>query len=368
MKKVLITANSSFAIWNFRKRLVEIISEENFVHIAIPTSDLDSEKNKNNDIPSIKFHMNSTSKSIFSNLISIFDCFKIIVKHKPDVVLSFTIKNNIFFGIVCRFLRIKFIPNITGVGSFEEDLNFLQLLLIKPLYRLSMRGADHIFFQNSNDRDFFIKSNYVTIDKSTILPGSGIDLLDFKYIPIDCNRNKEFTFLFASRLLIDKGAEIFINAAILLSQKYKDVRFLICGENDKNDSRYIDQSVLEQIDIIENIEYLGNIKSIKKVISESSCIVLPSLYNEGVPRILIESLAIGRPIITTNRPGCLETIEIGTTGFFVENNNVRDLCNQMIKMINKNSDEISIMSESCRRLAEHKFSDEVVISQYLSKI
>ena len=368
MKKILITANSSFALWNFRGKLIKLISKKYDLHIAVPL--LEGDLAQESHFPTSKIYMKNTNKGIISNLISFASCFYVVLKQKPDLILSFTIKNNVFFGIISRLLGIKFIPNVTGVGSYQEDLNFFQLLILKPLYRFSMRGANHIFFQNSFDRDFFIKSNFTEPQKNSILPGSGIDLSVFEFVQKDYVNAKQFIFLFASRLLKEKGIESFINAAIRINNNHSNnnVRFIVCGEHDKNDSRYVDASIMKKIKSIKNIEYVGKISDVKTLIADSSCVVLPSSYNEGVPRILIESLAIGRPIITTNRPGCKVTLKVGETGYFTKEYDEVDLSNTMIKIMNKDPAELEIMSNSCRELAEKSFSDEIIISEYLAKI
>ena len=189
------------------------------------------------------------------------------------------------------------------------------------------------------------------------------------YISLDEASKNSFTFTFASRLLLDKGIQEFIDAAkdILKNNSYA-VNFVICGSHDEEDERYIDKTCLEEIKSIIGIDYLGNSNEMKKIISNSSCIVLPSYYNEGVPRILIESLAIGRPIITTNRPGCKDTILENQTGFLVNERDSMDLKHQMIRMIELPYDKYETMTIASREHAKNNFSDEIIILDYHSII
>ncbi len=369
MKKILITANSSFAIWNFRKRLVDSFLNTSNVYISVPEEVKDSSYEINPDITLCNLPMNSRSKGIFSNLNTLISCFFQLLRIRPDIVLSFTIKNNIYFGILCRILKINFIANITGVGSYQKDCNSFQLVVINCMYKFALKKAKHIFFQNLYDMETFITSNFVNNENCSVIPGSGIDLNSFEFIPAYQASKNSFTFTFASRLLLDKGIQEFIDAAkdILKNNSYA-VNFVICGSHDEEDERYIDKTCLEEIKSIIGIDYLGNSNEMKKIISNSSCIVLPSYYNEGVPRILIESLAIGRPIITTNRPGCKDTILENQTGFLVNERDSMDLKHQMIRMIELPYDKYETMTIASREHAKNNFSDEIIILDYHSII
>lgn len=367
MDKVLITANSHFTLWNFRKRLIESFLNNNQVYIAVPENSKDCRYRIDRDITLCNIALNPRSKSILSNIFTLLSCLYQLVKVRPKTVLSFTIKNNIYFGILCRFLNISFIPNITGIGSYQKDCNKFQLLLINFLYKVSLKRAKHVFFQNSNDLNVLTAANIVNANKCSVIPGSGIDLNDFKFCEKEHKKNEPFIFIFASRLLIEKGIKDFLSAAAEISsskKNHREVKFIICGIHEELDRRYISKELLSNFLDCENINYIGNVNNIKNIIKKSSCVVLPTYYKEGVPRILIESLAIGRPIITTKSPGCSETVIEGKTGYFVEPQNPNDLRQKMEIMINLEEDTYAQMTYLSRTRAEENFSDDIIKNNY----
>lgn len=366
MDKILVTANSHFALWNFRKKLIESLLLKNHVHVAVPDTLNKYMYDINSDITVCNIALNPRSKSVIGNIHTLLSCLYQLIRIRPKLVLSFTIKNNIYFGILCRFLNVSFIPNITGIGSYQKDCNKFQLLIINFLYRFSLKRAKHIFFQNYHDLNTLTKAKIVDSKRCSVLPGSGVDLSDFKFSQKKYSEKKSFSFVFASRLLIEKGIIEYLSAAkqICSDKNYAEVKFIVCGNHDENDERYITKKLLDSYLDNKNIFFMGNVKDIKKIISDSSCIVLPTYYNEGVPRILIESLAIGRPIITTNSPGCRETMTEGKTGYFVESQNSDDLKNKMESIMSLDKEEFDKMSYYCREKAVNNFSDEIIKKNY----
>ncbi len=367
MKKIFFTANSGFAIWNFRKRLVESFILENDVYVAIPNTSKEHLNKLDTKIKFCNIFLNPRNKNIINNIISFISCAYRAIKIRPDIIFSFTIKNNIYFGIIARILNINFVPNITGIGSYQNDLSPFKLRLINFLYKFALKKSSHVFFQNSHDLNALVDIGIVNREKCSVIPGSGIDLNDFKFIPNKIEPEDQFTFIFASRLLLAKGIKEFIDASIQVKQETsRPLKFIICGNHDDEDSRYIDKQALINIKNIKDMDYLGNVDNIKDIIISSTCVILPTYYNEGVPRILIEGLALGRPIITTDLPGCNETIIEGKTGYFVKPKNVDDLKIKMIKMLNLKPNSYIEMTKYCRKHAEASFSDEKIIQRYKS--
>lgn len=375
--KFLIVASSPLSILNFRGKLLESIKSADLeIHIAAPDfSNNSDELAKLNKLGYIVHNvpLQRTGTNPLSDINTLKSLYLIIRDIKPQYVLSYTIKP-VIYGTLASWLNR--VPNrfalITGLGytfqSVEETGKRSKFQkIIHEMYRQSLSKTHHVFFQNPDDLNLFRKLNLVKKDKpTTVVNGSGIDLEKFEATPLpSITPNNRITFLLIARLLADKGIREYVEAAEKIQAKYPFISFNLVGPIDSNPSA-IAKDELEGWVKSGKINYLGRLSDVRPAIAESSVFVLPS-YREGTPRTVLESMAMGRPIITTDAPGCKETVVDGENGFLVPVKSVDNLVAAMERFILDPS-LIATMGAASRRLAEEKFDVNNVNKVMLDKM
>ena len=219
-------------------------------------------------------------------------------------------------------LGIPAINNISGLGAVFVRRGLLRQL-VERLYRFALRRSVTVFFQNRDDLQLFVDRRIVTPAQAKLLPGSGVDLAHFTPAPLPAEG--AVTFLLAARLLWDKGVGEFVEAARRLRRDFPDARFRILGNVERKSAAAVPLSKLQEWSGEGVIDYLGSADDVRPALAAADCIVLPSYYREGVPRVLLEAAAMGIPVITTDMPGCREAVEDGATGLLCEPRSVNSL-------------------------------------------
>ncbi len=370
--RIGISINSAWNIYNFRKGLVKGLQAEGHQVIAIAPHDDYVEKLKEMGCEYFPLKMENKGTNPLSDLMLIYRLGKIYREAKLDVVLQFTIKPNIYGSLAAGFSsfftrtsKLPVINNVTGLGTVFIREKSISSQIAKVLYRFSFRYPDLVFFQNPDDKQVFLKKHLVPRTKVDILPGSGINLQEFA--PISKTKNTPFTFLVISRLLVDKGLREFAQAIRLLREKGITAKFQLVGPMDLNSGLGITENEVELWQKEGLIEYFGRQDDVKPFIQNSDCVVLPS-YREGTPRTLIEAASMAKPIVTTDVPGCRETVEHGFNGFLCKVQNAEDLAEKMGNMIALKPSELEEMGNNSRKLAESKFDEQIVVGKYLKHI
>lgn len=273
---------------------------------------------------------------------------------KPDVLLSYTIKPVIYGSLAARSAGVpRIFSMITGLGYSFMEGGFKQKLvnkIVSRLYRKGLAENEKVFFQNPDDLDFFCKQGFLgNCNKAILINGSGVDINHFVETPARCG---ELVFLLVGRLLRDKGIGEFIEAARMLKRKYPRAIFRIVGPIDSNPAAFkaAEIKVWHREGIV---EYLGEIEDVRPVLSDCSVYVLPS-YREGMPRTVLEAMAMGRPIVTTDAPGCRETVVSGENGYLVPVKDAVALANAMERFLLE-PDLIPKMGRRSREIAEERF-------------
>lgn len=365
-KKILFFGGHSRSIRNSRLELLQKLKKNYDLLIYLRTKDHKTEKllkyNK------IKFYKNPYSKNNFSSNI-IFDFYfliKLILLEKPDVIFSYnTISNILNLILKIIFKKIISIFMITGLGGFfntqKKKINikyFIFTILVKNIINYS----NYIIFQNKEDKIFFKKINKNKNFNYLLVNGSGVNLKKFK---CKNNVNNSTNILMISRIIKEKGVYEFLNSAEKIKRKNPSYEFTLIGnkENDKFLNNKIEY--FQSNKIIKHFQFTENIKlKIKK----SSIVVLPTYYREGVPRALLESMSMYKPIITTKTPGCNETIINGVNGFFVKKKSSNDLASKILK-ITTSKQNLKKMGFASHRLAKEKFDINIIsrkIEKYLN--
>lgn len=359
--KVLIAINNDIGLYNFRLELIErLLSDGYEVHISSPygerIDDLIALGAKFHEILINRHGMNPVAEfSLLRNY------KKLIKKVKPDIVLGYTIKPNIYGATAARKAGIPFVANITGLGTAVENGGWKQKLFVS-MYKYAFKEIQRVFFQNTENQQFFI-DNKIAIGKHKLIPGSGVNLERFPLREYPEEENGIVRFAFISRIMKEKGIDLYLAAAKTIRAKYSNAEFHICGFCE---SEY--RGKLEEY--IENgtVIYHGMIRDVSGFLNNIHCVVHPTYYPEGISNVLLESCSTGRPIITTDRAGCREVIDDNVNGFMIPQKNGKKLVESIERFIKLSYDEKREMGIYGRNKIEKEFDRHVIVDAYINEI
>lgn len=362
--KIAIVLNTSWNIYNFRKGLVESFLSNGHEVFTIAPHDKYSAKLASMGCKHYDVKMDSRGVNPVKDFLLTMELRSIYKQIKPDIVLHYTIKPNIYGTIAASTLNIPVINNVCGLGTVFLDKSLASNIAIL-LYKLAFRFPKKIFFQNNDDLTLFKEKKIVKSNNCEILPGSGIDLSRFK--PSKKRNSSEFTFLLISRLIYDKGILEYIEAIDQLRAKGIDAKFQILGAIDEKHRRGIPERIVNEWINENKIEYLGTTDDVRSFIDASDCIVLPS-YREGTPKTLLEAASMGKPLIATNVPGCNNIVVDNHNGYLCKLRNAKDLADKMEMLTKLTPDKIAIMGQNSRSEVEKRFDEKIVIDKYHKSI
>lgn len=365
MTKIVIVSNTSWSLFNFRFELARSIKENAYEVILVAPYDEYSDR-LSEEFEYHNIYMNNKGTNPKEDMKTTLAFYKLYKEIKPDVVLHYTIKPNIYGTIACSMLGIRTINNIAGLGTLFIKQNFVTKIA-KWLYKYSQSKASKIFFQNSDDFEMFISEGLVEKSKCDILPGSGVNT--DKFLPVEYDKeNSIFVFLLVARMLWDKGIGEYVEASKLIKAKYKNVEFQMLGFLDVDNHSAVSKEQMQEWVDAGYVNYLGVSDNVKEEIAKADCIILPSFYREGTPRVLLESASMAKPIITTDNVGCRDVVDDGVNGYLCEVRNDQDLADKMEMMLNLSNDERVLMGQRGREKMVCEFDESIVIGKYLSSI
>ncbi|MDO4940310.1 MAG: glycosyltransferase family 4 protein [Erysipelotrichaceae bacterium] len=357
--RILFLANDDEGLYKFRKELIERLLKDNEVFVSLPYGKyVENLKEMGCTYIQTEFERKGTNPIKDIKLISFYK--KIINNTKADVVLTYTVKPNVYGGLACQITNTKYLVNITGLGSALENPGILQKILV-VLYKLGLRKANKVFFQNETNRDFMIEKNIIDRYRTTIIPGSGVNLDEYKLL--DYPNGNITDFVYIGRIMKEKGFDQYIDAAKYIKSIYSNTRFHICGTYEDDYKNEVEQLVAEDVVI-----YHGSVENMLDIYSIIQCTIHPTYYPEGLSNVLLESLACGRPIITTDRPGCKEVIVDGVNGFVVKQKDSKDLIRKIEKFLSLSTKERKRLGLNGRQKVETEFDRNIVIDTYLEEI
>ena len=359
MSKVLFLVNHEVVIYNFRLELVErLLQDGHQVVISSPNGEkIDELVRMGCEHREITFSRHGTNPIQELKLIS--DYKKLLKEVKPDMVFSYTIKPNIYGGMACQSLKIPYVVNITGLGTAVENPGLLQIITV-TLYQFAFRKVQRVFLQNRENMDFFSRM-HIAVDKHALLPGSGVNLQRFSVLEYPGEETTEFVFI--SRIMKEKGADQYLEAAEYIRNKYPNTRFHVCG--------FCEQDYEERLKELQEkgvIEYHGMVRDVRTVIARTHCTIHPTYYPEGLSNVLLESAACGRPLITTDRSGCREVIDNGVNGFVIKQQNTQDLIDKIEMFLALPWEQKKAMGMAGRAKVEKEFDRQIVVEQYLAEL
>lgn len=357
---IVVCANTSWNIFNFRLRLLESLRSAGYRIVVMAPHDAYSERLRTAGFDFIALPFTSSTYKISEELKLLAKFWSQLRLIRPDFFLAFTIKPILYGSLACKLIGIKSVINISGLGS-AYLLGGVKSLFFKSLFRVAMRMASFTFLQNEDDRVLFFPTNRGRGREFAVLPGSGIDLVDFS--PPKGRTKPNFDFVFIGRLIADKGLREFVAAAREVLEKNKGVRFAIAGPYAMDNPTAITAHEVSMWESDLSIAYLGPLDDVRDAISAAGCIVLPS-YREGVPRVLLEAAAMARPIITTDVPGCREVVIDGVTGFKCPAKDHDALARTMLMFMGLSEAARYRMGCEGRRLVVEKFDVQLVVEAY----
>ncbi len=359
---ILILSNVSFGLYFFRAELLERLCQDHSVSVI--AEDDGGMNGKRSEIEAmgvnfIEFKVHRRGINPFQD-VKLWRFYKSQIKKlKPDVVLTYTIKPNVYGGLACASLGVPYIANITGLGTALERKSLLQKICLF-LYKKGLRKAKKVFFQNQDNFNFMLKHRIVR-DNYDLLPGSGVNLERFS--PSEYPKGNEINFVFVGRIIKEKGVDQYFDAARLLRRKYPQTRFHVYG--------YLERGYRELVERLYNenvIVYHGVGDDMPSVYRAAHCAVLPTYYPEGTSNVLLEACASARPIVTTDRPGCREVVVDGRNGFVVKQKDSDDLARVLERFINLPASEKEQLGLNARKYVEARFDREIVVQKYLDEI
>jgi glycosyltransferase involved in cell wall biosynthesis len=359
--KVLLTVNVAWNIWNFRRPLVEALLADGHEVIVLAPKDDAAPKLQALGCTVHHLEMNVKGLNPLQEPKLVLRMHRHFRRLMPDVILSFTIKNNIFGAMAAKLAGIPFIPNVTGLGTAFLSGGLLERVAVE-LYRVAFRKLPRVFFQNADDQQLFLERGLVTAAQARCLPGSGIDLDQFSAadFPVDDDAPH---FLLIARLLRDKGVLEYVDVARRVKANHPQVRFQLLGATDAKNRTAISHATVQQWVQEGVIEYLGTVEDVRPNIAAAQCIVLPS-YREGAPRTLIEAAAMARPLIATDVPGCRDVVDAEETGFLCDVQNAESLAAACEAFVALSQDKRATMGRAGRAKMEREFGQDIVVQAY----
>ena len=358
MKTVLIVSNVTGGLYSFRRELIERLSKDcRVVVLASDNGRVEELKQLGCEYIETNYDIKGMNPLGELKLLSLYK--KYLRSIKPDIVFTYTIKPNVYAGMACASLGIPYVANITGLGTAVENPGLMQKITI-PLYRFGLRKAQKVFFQNTANRDFMLSRKMVS-GEYDLLPGSGVNLENYQVLDYPDGETTDFVFI--SRVVKQKGIDQYLDAAKAIRSKYPHTRFHVCGNCEQE---Y--ESVLKELHGNGTIIYHGRINDIAGMHRISQCTIHPTYYPEGMSNVLLESCACGRPIITTDRPGCREIVDDGVNGFVIRQKDSQDLIEKVEKFLALSREERREMGLAGRRKVEREFDRQIVIRKYMEEI
>lgn len=354
--KILIISNISTSLINFRGELIKKWIDLDYEVYTLSPEYKANHKDilKSWGVKTVEYSLNRSGLNPFKDLKSLINLANKIKKIDPDYIFAYTIKPVVFSSLISKHIKLKgmysLIPGLgyafNGGGLKNKVVNKIAVLL----YNISLKNNNKVFFQNPDDLNLFVDLNLIDRKKTVLVNGSGVDIEGFYNSE---PQTENISFIMMARLLKSKGTIEYIEAAEIIKNKYPEVEFTILGSPgsgpDAVDMNYVNQANKNCI-----IHYPGRVEDVKSYIAQSSVYVLPSYYREGTPRSILEAMSMGKPIITTDNPGCRETVIDGKNGFMIPIKNHKILAEKM-KYFIENREAIINMGKESRKIAKEKY-------------
>lgn len=356
--RIAIFTNSDVGLYKFRKELLQELCRDCEVYIVLPDGEF-IKSLEEIGCRFIPFEFNRRGTNPLADVRQIARYVEAINKIRPNVVLTYTIKPNCYGGIACQFKKVPYIVNVTGLGTTIKNGGLISFIST-TLYKLGLRKSRCVFFQNSDNLNFFVKKG-ITNGKTRLIPGSGVNLEKYRYEKYP-DESDGIQFLFVGRIMKDKGIEELLYAIRAIRRERPDATVDVVGWCDEDYARELQDAETEG-----TIRFHGFQSDVGSFYRNCHCAVLPS-YHEGTANVMLEASATGRPVITTRVPGCRETFDDGVTGFGCEAKDGDSLKNAMLAFLSLSQEDRRRMGVAARAKMVREYDRKIVIDAYRDEI
>ena len=364
--RIAVVSNTCWYLFNFRLNLMLALQAAGHTVVAVAPDDAYAQRIRDAGITFEAVPISGGGTHPLRELQSVLRLGAVFRRHRVGLVLSYTPKGNLYSALACIALRIAFVPNVSGLGRA-----FIRKSLVtrvaKTLYRLTFSRAHRVFFQNLDDMGVFVSGGLVRQGQVERLPGSGVDLTRFAPTPPVARAADAPVFLLVARMLWDKGVGEYAEAARKVRALHPGAQFQLLGFLDVDNPSAISRQQMDEWVAEGGMAYLGPTDDVRPFLAQADCVVLPS-YREGVPRTLLEAAATARPVITTDAPGCRDTVVDGKNGFLCHPADAQDLADKLLRFIALTADQRQAMGQRGREFVEQNFDERVVIGRYLEVV
>lgn len=369
--KVLIALNSAWNLLNFRSGLIRaLLADGHAVVLAAPADE---------HVPALQalgarfvhLPMRTHGTNPVADLALLLRFVRVLRSERPDVLMGYTAKPNVYGSLAAHALHIPVLNNIAGLGSVFIRGGWL-VKVLQQLYRLALARSRRVFFQNPDDLQLFLKLGMVANAQTALLPGSGVDLQKFRPAPLPCWQgpaatqsvgHRRFVFLLVARMLKDKGVEEYVQAARLIKAIHPLGECALLGFIDSDNPNAISAQQMQAWVDEGVVRYWGTSSDVRVQLAQADCVVLPS-YREGSPRTLLEAAAMARPLVATDVPGCREVVRHGINGLLCAPRDAQSLAKQMAAILNMTDASLQNMGEASRQWVQTNFDEQIVIDRY----
>ena len=356
--KILIATNHSYMFYRFRKELVETLMQEHEVILSTPF--VGHEDNlKAMELRCINTEIDRRSINPFKDMKLLKTYRKMLDDIQPDLVITYSIKPNIYMGSACKTKGIPYVTNVQGLGTaFEKPV---LSSVVSVMYRSALQKAKTVFFENEENAQFFLHQNIISAQQMKVLPGAGINLDEYPYVPMQ--DDGVCRFLFVGRIMKEKGVYEFFTAAKTIKAEFgEEVAFDVVGFYEDAYKETVDQLVADGV-----IRFHGFQTDVHPFYEAANCVVLPS-YHEGMSNVLLEAAATGRPLITSDIPGCREAVEDGVSGYICPAKDADALYDAMQRFVELPESWRAEMGRRGREQMEQRFSKAAVVAETIKHL
>ena len=367
--RIALVANTTWNIFNFRLNVIrKLIEEGHEVIVFAPIDKYISYQEKFHEVKHIPLkRLKRDSVNPLRDLQLTAELTRLYKEHKPDLVIHYTVKPNIFGGLAARLAGVPSIAVVTGLGYAFLHNGFVKRTTAS-LYKFTSRFQKRMIFENEDDLGLFIDEGLIKPEIGMSIDGCGVDTDLYTHSGTERSAEKgEVVFTFIGRLLYDKGIREFVNAAHRVAEINKNTRFWVFGELDRDNPSAIKERDLVQWVKDETIEYHGATDNVRTYLEQTDCVVLPS-YREGMSRVIMEAMSMEVPVITSDTPGCRQAVVDGENGFLVEVADSQGLADAMSRFIDLSEEERRQMGLNGRQRALEKFDERIIASQIFDVI
>lgn len=358
MKNILVITNHSYMLWQFRRELIQELMKKNRIVISTPFVGHEDDF-KNMGCKMIETTLDRRSINPATDFKLYKKYVKILKKEMPDMVITYSIKPNVYAGFACRLLRIPYCVNVQGLGTAFQKPGLAWIVTV--MYRIALKKAKTVFFENEGNAELFRRKKITPARQQTLLPGAGVNLEYYQYQPYP--ENKAIHFLYLGRIMKEKGMDELFYAIRKLHEIYRDKVVLdLVGFFEDEYKEQVKQLTDTGIAV-----YHGFQEDPRPYYAMADCVVLPS-YHEGMSNVLLEAAAVGRPVITSNIPGCREAVEDGNSGLLVKAQDRDELYKVMECFLKLTAEKRVSMGVAGREKMEREFNKKIVVMETMNTL